>query len=723
MALREGIKLGPYEIVAKIGEGGMGEVYLAKDSRLERSVAIKVLPDHLSRDPLALKRFQEENKKVASLSHPNIRILFDIGSWRGRTYAVMEYLQGETLAERVEKGPIPWNETFHISRAIAFGLAAAHGKGIVHRDIKPHNLFLTESEDVKILDFGLAHTQTRRRKGDDGDQATTLTQHSFSEGFAGTVAYMAPEQIRSEFADSRSDIFAFGCVQWEMLTGRRLFFRRTPVETAAAVLYDTPPPLDDYQQGVPEQLQQIILQCLEKEPEDRIQSMEDIIERLDEISKGGFRKKDVHPASVAVLPFTNMSRDKKNEYFSDGLADELINSLVKIGGLHVISRTTSSLYKDHSQDIRRVGEELNVRTVVEGSVRKSGDKLRVTAQLINSEDGYHLWSETFDREVKDVFAVQSEIAEQIAAALQVVLSEQEKQAIATAPTENIEAYDHLLQGRRHFYLFQRKSIERALSHFLHASSLDPGFAAAFAWACYCYAFLYSWFNASDTNLKEAETTSRRALALDADLAESHVARGMVLSLQRKRLEADQEFDTALRLHPDLYEASYFYARNCFSQGKYEKAARLAGQATEQRPDDFTSPYLLGMICTDLERYMDAHNAFRLSLQRAEAYLELFPDDARALSFGAGALNHLGEKQQALDWVERSFAATPEEPMTLYACACNFAMLGRADKAISCLERARLFGSLPKAWLENDPDLDSLRDRPRFQAFLAQLKNS
>jgi adenylate cyclase len=198
---------------------------------------------------------------------------------------------------------------------------------------------------------------------------------------------------------------------------------------------------------------------------------------------------------------------------------------------------------------------------------------------------------------------------------------------------------------------------------------------------------------------------------------------MILSLQKKRREAEQEFDTALRLHPDLFEASYFYSRNCFSQGKYEKAARLAAQAAEQRPDDFTSPYLLGMISTELDRDMEAHNAFQLSLQRAEAYLELFPDDARALSFGAGALNHLGDKQQALEWVERSFTATPEEPMTLYACACNFAMLGRADKAISCLERARLFGSLPKSWLENDPDLDALRDRPRFQAFLAQLKES
>jgi serine/threonine protein kinase/Flp pilus assembly protein TadD len=700
----------------------MGEVYLAFDSRLERKVAIKILPDRLSSDSEALKRFQEENKKVASLSHPNIRILFDIGTYRRRTYAVMEYLSGETLAERLDRAPISWSETVQIALQVANGLAAAHGRDIVHRDIKPHNIFLTESNEIKILDFGLAQAQARHPHSRDHDEATTLTQLSFSEGFAGTVAYMSPEQVRSEFADSRSDIFALGSVMWEMLTGKRLFFRRTPVETAAAVLYDAPPPIEKFKVEAPGKLQSLIQKCLEKEPEDRIQSMEDLIERLKIIQDSEFRKKSAHPSSVAVLPFKNKSRDKENEYFSDGLTDELINALVKIGGLHVVSRTASALYKDTAEDIRQVGEDLAVRYVVTGSVRKAGDKLRVTAQLIDTRDGSHIWSETFDRKVEDVFEVQFEIANNIAQALPVVLTDKEKRALAQAPTQNIEAYDHLLQGRRSFYQFQRSSIENALSHFLHASSLDPEFAAAFAWASYCYAFLYSWFDASETNLKETETTSRKALALAPDLAEVHVARGMALSLQRKRREADIEFDTALRLRPDLYEASYFYARNCFSQGKYEKAARLAAQATEQRPDDFTSPYLLGMIHTDLGRDMDARNAFQLSMQRAEAYLKLFPDDARALSFGAGALNHLGKKQLALEWVERAFASAPEEPMTIYACACNYAMLGRPDKAISCLERVRLFGSLPKAWLENDPDLNSLRDRPRFQAFLARLKD-
>jgi len=697
----------------------MGEVYMAKDRRLERKVAIKVLPERLAKDDVALRSFQEENKKVASLSHPNIRILFDIGTEKGRTFAVMELLEGETLAQRLERSPFEWSEAVKIALAVSTGLAAAHGKGIIHRDIKPHNIFLTESGEVKILDFGLALFATKKHEQQSGGD-TTVTYQGLAEGFVGTVSYMSPEQISSNKADARSDVFAFGSVLFEMLTSKRLFFRKSMVETAVAVLNDAPPRLEKFGLRVPSKLQQIMFRCLEKDPEDRIQTMQEVTVRLKSLAGERALGTDIHPASVAVLPFLNMSPDKKNEYFSDGLTEELINSLVKIGSLRVASRTTSALFKGKNVDVRAVGDQLGVRTLVEGSVRKAGDRLRISAQLINSRDGYHLWSQTFDRTVKDVFSVQGEIAEQIAQALQVVLSEKEKRAIAKPPTDNVIAYDFMLRGRQEFYQFQRKSFERALTYLLHALKLDLNFASAYAWASYCYAFLHSWFDASDTNLYQAENASRKAISLDPDLAEAHVARGMVLYLRKETAKADEEFETALRLKPDLYEAAYFYARNCFSQRKFEKASELAAQAAELRPDDYNAPYLLGMISTDLGRSQEAQTAFQLSRQRAESILELFPDDARALSFGAGALNHLGKKQQALEWTERAFATSPEEPMTLYAVACNFAMLGNPDKAISCLERARLFGTLPKKWLESDPDLDSLRQRPRFQAFLARL---
>lgn len=720
MSLEKGTKLGPYEILSALGTGGMGEVYRARDPRLERDVAIKVLPDQVSQDISAMARFQHENKMVAALSHPNIRVIYDIGSDKGRTFAVMELLEGMTLGDCLQNAAFDWREAVRISMSVAQGLAAAHSKGIVHRDIKPENIFITEEGEIKILDFGLAHSLGPDLG--DGNRNTTLTNELLPEVFAGTVPYMSPEQVRSEPADARSDIFAFGCVLYEMLTGKRLFARNTAAETVAAILHDNPPHLKDAGISIPEELQRLLNLCLAKDQAHRLQSMSDVIVLLMELTQDPTTRKQVHPASVAVLPFVNMSASEEDEYFSDGLTEELINSLVKIGGLQVASRTTSALFKGKSQDIRMVGEQLSVKTVMEGSIRRAGNRFRISAQLINAKDGYHLWSETFDREVEDVLAVQGEIAEQIAQALQIVLTDKEKHAIAKAPTENVEAYDYCLQGRQYFYRFQRKGFDQALKLFLHAIELDPEYAGAYAWASYCYAFLYTWFDSSSYNLTEAEKASRKALSLDKDLAEAHVARGMVLSIEKKMSQAQKEFETAVRLKPDLYEASYFFARLYFQQGKLKEAVDLASKATRQRPDDYNAPSLLAMIYFDLERRDEATSAYQLCLQRVHNFLELFPDDARARYVGASALIRLGQKQQALEWTELVMEGQPQEPMTLYGVACNFAMLGRPDKAVSCLERALLFGTLPKSWLENDPDLDPLRGRPRFQAFLARLND-
>ncbi len=723
MVLQKGTKLGPYEILSKLGEGGMGEVFLAKDPRLERNVAIKVLPEDFSQNPQAVERFQYENKTIASLSHPNIRAIYDIGSDKGYTYAVMELLEGQTMARRLEQSALDWQKSGRYALSIARGLAAAHSKSIIHRDIKPQNIFITHDEEIKILDFGLALPKPIDSGGENEKFDSTLTQDKFAEGFSGTISYMSPEQVRSEKTDVRSDIFALGSLIYEMLTAKSLFQRKTPAETVAAILNDSPSSLAESGISIPVKLQRLLNLCLEKDPTHRIQSMNDIIAMLEEIETDASPKpKEAPEASVAVLPFANLSPDKENEYFSDGLTEELINFLVKIGGLHVASRTTSALFKGKTQDIRYIGEQLHVQTVVEGSVRKSGRKLRITAQLINIENGYHLWSDSFDREVEDVFNVQSEIAEHIAKALQVVLTAKEKRAIAKAPTENIKAYDYFLQGRQYFYHYQRKSFEIALNLFLHACERDPSFASAYAWASYCYSFLYTWFNASKTNLEEAEKTSHKALSLDKDLAEAHVSRGMVLSLKKKMSEAEKEFETALRLKPGLYETLYFYARLCFSQGKYQKAALLAKEATIQRPEDYSAPYLLGMIYSDLKQETNAQQAFQLCLQRAKDYLKLFPDDTRAILFGAGSLNHLGQREQALKWTERAFATSPKEPMTLYAMACDFAMAGNPEKAVSCLEKALLYGTIHQKWLENDPDLNSLRSHPRFQVLLHRLKD-
>ncbi|MCH8853691.1 MAG: protein kinase, partial [Planctomycetes bacterium] len=649
MTLVNGTKLGPYEITSKLGAGGMGEVYRASDPRLERAVAIKVLPDRFAQDHDALARFRRESKAVAALSHPNIRAIYDIGTDEGRTFAVMELLEGETLASRLQRSAVEWQKAVQIALAIADGLAAAHGKGITHRDIKPQNLFLTTEGGVKILDFGLARLETKGSKESEG-LTTTLTLETQPGAIMGTIQYMSPEQVRGQPADARSDVFAFGCVLYEMLTGKRAFSRETSADTMTAILQDDPPGLTESGTSIPGELQRIITHCLEKNPGQRFQSGRDLTFALTGIGRGAYagepakRKtpdKERTAPSVAVLPFVNMSPDQENEYFSDGLAEELINALCKIQGLHVASRTSAFAFKGKNQDIREIGDRLNVRAVLEGSVRKAGSRLRINAQLINVADGYHLWSETFDRQMEDVFAVQDEIAQAIARALRVVLSEKEKRAIAKVPTDNVQAYDYYLRGRQFFHQFRRKDLERARKLFVRAYELDPGYASAYAGVADCCSLLFWYFDAPETHLKESDDASSKALELDPELAEAHVARGMVLSLSKQYDEARKEFEAAIRQNPELFEAFYFYARACFAQGKLDQAAELLERACKLRPEDYSAPSLLGMVYAGSDRKKESDAAKLRALNAADKHLELFPEDARALCYGAIALVQLG----------------------------------------------------------------------------------
>ncbi|MCJ7582270.1 MAG: FlgO family outer membrane protein [Candidatus Aminicenantes bacterium] len=719
MTLATGIKLGPYEILAKLGEGGMGVVYQARDPRLERDVAIKVLPDRYVRDRVALVRFQRETKVVASLSHPNIRSIYDMGTYGNQSFAVMELLNGETLAERLKRESLHWLESVTISLAVAEGLAAAHDKGIIHRDIKPKNIFLTKNGSIKILDFGLAHCQLNEtKKNENGDTITLKTQPG---SLIGTFPYMSPEQISGRPVDERSDIFSFGCVLYEMITGKNPFQKKGPASILAAILYESPPKIQGSIIGIPETLSQIISDCLEKDPNKRFQSAQEIIAKLKLVEKNNFSQiNKISGASVAVLPFVNMSPDQKNDYFGDGLAEELINSLFKIEGLHVASRTSSFTYKGKNQDIRHIGNQLNVSTVLEGSVRRSENRLRVTAQLIDTSNGYHLWSDIFDREIEDVFNIQFEISENIAQALRVVLSNQERRALQHFPTRNIEAYDCSLRGRQYFYQFTQAGFEQARKLYAQALNLDPNYATAYAWASYCYSFIYSWFNASETNLNKADKTSLKALQLGPELAESHVARGMALTLQNKLLEAREEFEFALHQNPGLYDAYYFYARVCFTQGELEKAAELAEKSNGLHPYDCNTPCLLGMIYKSLGNEEKHQESLRRGLDAIEKQMKIFPDDARILYLGGAVSIRLGKNKQGLKWAERALEANPVEPMTLYGIACSFSLIGHLDRAFECLEKAAQYGRLPREWIEKDPDLDSLREHPRYNTLLKNL---
>jgi non-specific serine/threonine protein kinase len=727
-------RLGPYEILASLGAGGMGEVYRARDTRLGRDVAVKVLPERYAQDPQAVARFHRELRAVAALSHPNIVTIHDVGDDHGVGYAVMELLEGQTLADRLRQGMMGWRQAVEVAAAVADGLAEAHTRGIVHRDIKPQNLFLTAA-GVKVLDFGLARLDAKETSP--ADPPSLETQPGT---LLGTVGYMSPEQVRGQRTTVHSDIFSLGCVLYEMVTGRRPFAGPTSADTMAAILHDPPAPLTQSGGGTrPPGLDWVIFRCLEKDPARRFGYAKDLARALRAVARGeppdaADREPETTaygetplpgPApdafpSIAVLPFRNMSSDPENEYFSDGLAEELINSLTKIAGLRVTSRTSAFAFKGKSEDVRRIGQQLGVRTVLEGSVRKAGNRLRISAQLVNVADGYHLWSETYNRELADVFAIQDEIAHSIATALQVLLTEKEQKAIEKVPPVNVKAYEYYLRGRQFVHQFRRKGFEFAQRMFAQAIGIDPDYALAHAGVADCHSLLFTYWDTNPEHLRRADEASRRALELAPDLAEAHVARGLAVSLKKLYAEAEREYEAAVRLNPQLFAAHYFYGRACQAQGKVAAAARHFEEACRLCPDDYQAATLLGSIYAGLGRADDARAADRAGIRAVERHLELHPDDARALYLGATVLCRLGEPARALEWVTRAVGMDPEEPVTLYNAACVYALQGQAERALDCLESALLHGFAHKEWIEHDTDLASLHGDPRYQTLLETL---
>jgi serine/threonine protein kinase/tetratricopeptide (TPR) repeat protein len=739
MPLTAHTHLGPYEILSLIGAGGMGEVYRGRDGRLDRDVAVKVLTESMTHDPQALGRFQREAKAVAALSHPNILVLHDIGTQQGTTYVVTELLEGQSLGKRLKETRLDWRNALDIAVAVVDGLTAAHAKGIVHRDIKPENIFLTTDAGVKILDFGLARLEPKTLPAG-GPTPATVSWETQPGVVMGTVTYMSPEQVRGQPADARSDLFGFGCTLYEMLCGCRPFEGPTNADTMAAVLYSPPHPFDDRTSEWPAALGRVVLRCLEKEPAQRFQSARELAVALKSIARethfgetglqnktettltkedSGLQRRSAGP-SVAVLPFVNMSSDKENEYFSDGLAEELITVLTKVEGLHVAARTSTFAFKGRNEDVRKIGEQLNVKTVLEGSVRKSGNRLRISAQLVNVADGYQLWSETYNRQMEDVFAIQDEIAQNIAKALRVILSEKDKRARENVPVCNVQAYEHYLRGRQYFHHFRRKSFELAGQMFARAIEIDPTYARAYAGIADCHSMLYRYWDPNPEHLRQADEASRKALELAPELAEAHGARGLAVSLNKAYEEANAEFETAIRLDPSLYEARYFYGRACWAQGKLTQAAELFEQASKLRPEEYQASSHLTSIYAGMGRKADAQTAARRCLARIERHLSLQPEDARAHNLGAVVLSQMGESAKALEWAGRALTLDPEEPFILYNIACVYSLLAQTEMALDCLEQAAKHGFRQKEWIENDSDLKPLHGEARYQELLKSL---
>src|ERR1044071_1957723 len=424
--------------------------------------------------------------------------------------------------------------------------------------------------------------------------------------------------------------------------------------------------------------------------------------------------------SVAVLYFENLSGDKEDEYFRDGITEDVITELEKIRGLRLFPRSAVLAFRDSPVPITQVGEQLCADFVLEGSIRRAGSRLRITARLSETSTGHSVWAERYDRRLEDVFAIQDEIAQSIALALRVVLTEQEKYEIEKIPTSNIQAYDYYLRGRQFFYQLRRQGLEFARQMFARAIAIDPHYARAYAGVADCCSFLYMWFQAQDENLAEALSASRRAVELDSDSPVTHASLGLAEYLSRNYEEARREFETALGLCTELFEAYYFYGRSCFAQGQFEKAAVLFAQASRANPSDYQAPSLRGLCFRALGRPAEAIETFQECLQKVEHHLQLHPDDVRAVYLGSGALYGLGENARALEWAERALSMDPEEAAVLYNVACTYAVLNETDKALNCLEKAFRQGFGHKEWIEKDPDFSSVRNHPRFKRLMECL---
>ncbi|MFZ5623100.1 MAG: protein kinase domain-containing protein [Gemmatimonadota bacterium] len=706
-----------YAIDREVGRGGMATVFLALDRKHDRRVALKVLHPELAAT-LGPERFLREIQIAARLQHPHILPLYDSGQADNLLYYVMPFVEGDSLRDRlIRERQLGIDEAMGIARDVAAALDYAHRQHVVHRDIKPENVMLHEGGAI-VADFGIAKAVSAAGAG-------SLTQTGMA---VGTPAYMSPEQAAGEGEpDGRSDVYGLGCMLYEMLAGTVPFSGPTAQAIITRRFTEPVPSVRAVRATVPEALDHALLRAMAKVPADRFATAAQFAQALaiSAVTTPPAATPVSQPAastarSIAVLPFADMSHEQDQEYFTDGIAEEIINALSRIDALRVASRTSAFAFKGKSEDIGEIGARLKVATVLEGSVRKSGNRLRITAQLVNVADGYHLWSESYSRALEDVFEVQEEIAQSMVKALRVMLSDDEKRAIEKAPTADVQAYECYLRGRQYFHQWRKRTIEYARRMFERAIEIDPGYALAYAGIADCCSFTYSYWLASPTHLEQADAASRRAIELDPDLAEAHTSRGLALTFARRYDEADPEFRTALPLNPKLFEANYFFARSLLQQGRRADAAHYFEEACRLRPDDYPAASFLSQTYEGLGRSADADATHARTLHLVEKHVGLNPDDARALNLGASELLHAGLRARGLEWARRALAIDPDDSQMLYNTACFFAIQGEVDEAISCLEKAMQLGWGHREWMENDTDFDAVRGDPRFQALLARL---
>ncbi len=752
MDIYPGLRLGPYEILSPLGAGGMSEVHRALDTRLAREVAIKVLPAHLARDPELLQRFEREAQTLASLSHPNLVTIFDFGTEGDAHFAVMELLEGETLRSRLDREVPEYNSTLDIAEGVADGLSAAHSRGIIHRDLKPENIFITNDARVKILDFGLARIIAPIQL-QNNTKAPTGPAVTPAGLIMGTVYYMSPEQVSGETADARTDIFSFGAVLYEMVTGRKPFTEKTSVETMVAILRQDPSELGVSQGKIPPDLERIVRACLEKDPALRFQSAHDLRLALRSVRAGSGmfyqpaasapKRKSGKIDSIAILPFTNIGLDPGMEYLSDGITESIINTLSQLPSLRVMARSTVFRYKGAVVDPRAAGRELGVRAILTGRLVQRGGEVNIQTELVNVSDGSQLWGEQYGRPIGELQNVQEDIANAISNRLQLRVGSGRRRRLSKLYTRNAQAYQWYLQGRYHWNKRTDESIHKGIEYFNLAIQADPEFALAYAGLSDSYSLLGGFgFEKPTEAYPRARAAAERALQLDPDLGEAHASLAQISDrFDRDEVATERHFKKAIRANPGYPTAHLWYSVFLAMLNRYKEAEVEINKALELDPLSVVIHWTKGYLLLYMKRFDDAIASYNKALEldpsfmRAlfdlaityhlsgksadaectfQTWMQSAGDTTPMLTLKAYALACLGRSDESKELIRELEGRSEKEYVSQFALAIAYIELREIDKAFEALERSVKAKEDALISVRVNPRLDPIRPDPRFK---------